>query len=106
MWNKNRKESNRQIIELVNQLDIPRGNRQIKLHLLEYASATTFAPLLSKIFADKIIAGKGEGEAAAGSPVKIIADPRLNALIIIADRLATDRVLQLIQKLDTEQGSS
>ena len=31
----------RQIIELVNQLDIPRGNRQIKLHLLEYASATT-----------------------------------------------------------------
>ena len=96
----------RQIIELVNQLDIPRGNRQIKLQLLEYASATTLAPLLSKIFADKIVAGKGEGDTAAGSPVKIIAEPRLNALIIIADRLATDRVLQLIQKLDTEQGSS
>jgi type II secretory pathway component GspD/PulD (secretin) len=96
----------RQIIELVNQLDIPRGNRQIKLQLLNYAAATTLAPLLSKIFADKVVAGKGEGETAAGSLVKIIAEPRLNALIIIADRLATDRVLQLIAKLDTEQGSS
>ena len=95
-----------QIIDLVDQLDIPRGNRQIKLHTLQYASATTLAPLLSKIFADKIVAGKGEGKTATGSAVKIIAEPRLNALIIIADRLATDRVLQLIVKLDTVQGTS
>ena len=95
-----------QIIDLVDQLDIPRGNRQIKLQTLQYASATTLAPLLSKIFADKIVAGKGEGKTATGSAVKIIAEPRLNALIIIADRLATDRVLQLIVKLDTVQGTS
>ena len=96
----------RQIIDLVDQLDIPRGNRQIMMHELQYASAKTLEPLLSKIFADKVVAGKGEGETASGSPVKIIAEPRLNALIIIADRLATDRVLQLISKLDTEQGTS
>ena len=96
----------RQIIELVDQLDIPRGNRQIMMQQLQYASAQTLAPLLSKIFADKVVAGKGEGETASGSPVKIIAEPRLNSLIIIADRLATDRVLKLISKLDTEQGSS
>jgi type II secretion system protein D len=95
-----------QIIDLVDQLDIPRGNRQIMLQQLNYASATTLAPLLSKIFADKVVAGKGEGATATGSPVKIIAEPRLNALIIIADRLATDRVLLLIAKLDTEQGTS
>ncbi|MBC8259315.1 MAG: hypothetical protein H8E38_09885 [SAR324 cluster bacterium] len=95
-----------QIVELVEQLDIPRGNRQIKLQTLNYASATTLAPLLSKIFADKVVAGKGEGKTAPGSAVKIIAEPRLNALIIIADRLATDRVLKLIAKLDTVQGSS
>ena len=98
--------TSQQIIDLVDQLDIPRGNRQIKLHQLQYAAATTLAPLLSKIFADKVVAGKGEGKTATGSPVKIIAEPRLNALIIIADRLATDRVLQLISKLDTEQGTS
>ena len=96
----------RQIIDLVDQLDIPRGNRQIMLQQLNYASAKTLAPLLSKIFSDKVIAGKGEGKTSSGSPVKIIAEPRLNALIIIADRLATDRVLQLISKLDTEQGTS
>jgi type II secretory pathway component GspD/PulD (secretin) len=95
-----------QIIDLVDQLDIPRGNRQIMLQQLDYASAKILAPLLSKIFADKVVAGKGEGKTASGSPVKIIAEPRLNALIIIADRLATDRVLQLISKLDTEQGTS
>jgi type II secretion system protein D len=95
-----------QIIDLVDQLDIPRGNRQIMMQQLNYASAKTLAPLLSKIFADKVVAGKGEGQTTSGSPVKIIAEPRLNALIIIADRLATDRVLQLISKLDTEQGAS
>jgi len=96
----------KQIIDLVNQLDIPRGNRQIKLKQLKYASATSLAPLVSKIFTDKVVAGKGEGETAGSSPVKIIAEPRLNALIIIADRLSTDRVLRLIAKLDTEQGTS
>jgi type II secretion system protein D len=95
-----------QIIDLVDQLDIPRGNRQIMMQQLNHASAKTLAPLLSTIFADKVVAGKGEGQTTSGSPVKIIAEPRLNALIIIADRLATDRVLQLISKLDTEQGAS
>jgi len=96
----------KQIITLVNKLDIPRGNRQIKLSQLKFSSATKLAPLLSKIFADKIIAGKGEGDTSSSSQVKIIAEPRLNALIIIADRLSTDRVLKLISKLDTEQGTS
>ena len=96
----------KQIIDLVNQLDIPRGNRQIKLQQLKHASATTLAPLISKIFTDKVVAGKGEGATAASSPVKIIAEPRLNAVIIIADRLSTDRVLRLIAKLDTAQGTS
>jgi hypothetical protein len=63
-----------EIIGLVNQLDLPRGNYLIKLHRLEYASAKTLAPLLSSIFADRIVAGKGEGKTAPGSQVKIIAD--------------------------------
>ena len=96
----------KQIISLVNKLDIPRGNRQVKLKQLKFSSATKLAPLLSNIFADKIIAGKGEGDIASTSQVKIIAEPRLNALIIIADRLSTERVLKLISKLDTEQGTS
>ncbi len=92
-----------EIIGLVNQLDLPRGNYLIKLHRLEYASAKTLAPLLSSIFADRIVAGKGEGKTAPGSQVKIIAESRLNALIIIADRLATERVIKLANQLDVPQ---
>ena len=93
----------KEIIGLVNQLDLPRGDYQIQLHQLEYASAKTLAPLLSSIFADRIVAGKGEGQTALGSQVKIIAESRLNALIIIANRLATERVLKLAEQLDVPQ---
>jgi len=95
-----------QIIELVNQVDIPRGDMQVKLHPLKHSSAKIIAPLLSKIFSDRIVAGKGEGKAAAGSPVKIIPESRLNALIIIADRMETERVLILVNKLDVPQSIS
>ena len=60
--------TSQQIIDLVDQLDIPRGNREIKLHQLQYAAATTLAPLLSRIFADKVVAGKGEGKAGGPAP--------------------------------------
>lgn len=95
-----------EIKNLLQQLDIPRGNRQIQLHRLEYASAKTLAPLLSSIFADKVVAGKGEGQTASGSPVKVIAEPRLNALIVIADRLDAERVLSLAKELDVASGGS
>ena len=95
-----------QIIELIEQLDIPRGDLQVKLHPLTHASAKVLAPLLSKIFADRIVAGKGEGKTAPGSLVKIIAESRLNALIIIADRIDTERVMKLVDKLDVPQGVS
>ena len=96
----------REIIDLIKQVDIPRGNMQIKLHPLVHSSAKVLAPLLANIFADRIVAGKGEGKAAPGSPVKIIAESRLNALIIIADRIDTERVLKLVYVLDVPQSIS
>ncbi len=95
-----------EVIALLKELDIPRGNRQIQLHRLQYASAKTLAPLLSSIFADKVVAGKGEGQTASGSPVKVIAEPRLNALIVIADRLDAERVLSLAKELDVSSTGS
>ena len=95
-----------EIIALTNQLDIPRGDMRVKLHPLKHSSAKILAPLLSKIFADRIVAGKGEGKASPGSPVKIIPESRLNALIIIADRIDTERVLNLVDELDVPQSVS
>ena len=94
-----------QIIDLVDQLDIPRGNRQIMLQQLDYASAKILAPLLSKIFADKVVAGKGEGNTAKASPVKIIEEERLNSLIIIAGRIEIEGILSLVKQLDVYQDS-
>ncbi|GIT03514.1 MAG: hypothetical protein CM1200mP28_07730 [Deltaproteobacteria bacterium] len=63
------------------------------------------ASLLTKIFSDQIIAGKGEGKTTKSSPVKIIEEDRLNALIIIAGRLEIERILSLIKQLDVFQES-
>jgi len=93
-----------EIIALIQKLDIARGDVKIKLHALKYGSAKTMAPLLSRIFSDRIIAGKGKGATAKGSPVKIIAETRLNALLIIADNFTTHRVLNLVRELDISEG--
>ena len=93
---------------LVNKLDVPQsisGETQLRLVQLEYTSAKRMAPLLSKIFSDRIVAGKGEGQAAPGSPIKIIEETRLNALIIIADRIEIERIIGLIKQLDIFQES-
>ena len=63
------------------------------------------AVLLSKIFSDSVVAGKGEGKTAKASPVKIIEEERLNSLIIIAGRLEIEQILSLIKKLDVFQES-
>jgi len=91
------------ILKLVNQLDIARGDSQITLHLLENSSSTVLAPLLTTIFADQVVAGKAKGQATSGSAIKIIAEPRLNALLIIADRLGTERVERMTAQLDIPQ---
>ena len=97
----------RQIIELVNQLDIPRGNRQIKLTAAELCCSHNIGSFAIENFSQiRLLPGKAKEKPQPAAWSKLIAEPRLNALIIIADRLATDRVLQLIAKLDTEQGSS
>jgi len=67
---------------------------------LENTSAKRMAVLLSKIFSDSVLAGKGEGKTAKASPVKIIEEARLNSLIIIAGRIEIEQILSLIKKLD------
>lgn len=91
------------VIDLVKQLDVAKGDVQIKLHPLKFAQAKVMAPLLSKIFTDKIVSGKGKGKTAATSTVKIIAQTRLNSLIIIADALNTEKIISLVNEMDVPQ---
>lgn len=95
-----------EILELVKQLDVDRGDVQLMLHPLKYASAQVLAPLLSNIFSDQIVAGKGSGGASTNSRTKIIAETRLNSLILIADSFSIQRIISLINDLDVVQGDS
>ncbi len=88
------------ILKLVEQLDVPQEEFDLLFQPLKYASAPVLGPLLTNIFSDQIVAGKDQGETAVRSRVKIIAEPRLNSLIIIADKFTMPRILDLIEQLD------
>lgn len=94
------------ILRLVKELDVERGDVQVHLQPLKYASARTMAPLLSKIFSDNIVAGQGKGATASSSRVKIIDESRLNSLIIIGDRFMIERIISLLEELDVPLGDS
>ena len=94
------------ILKLVEQLDVPQGEFDLLLQPLKFASAPLLGSLLANIFSDQIVAGKDQGETAARSRVKIIAEPRLNSLIIIADKFTMPRILELIEQLDVSGGDT
>ena len=94
------------IVALVEQLDVEQGEFQLVFHPLQFASATVLGALLADIFSDQIVAGTGKGETAAKSRIKIIPEPRLNALILIADPFTTERILRLIHQLDVGDGGA
>ena len=94
-----------EIIALTNQLDIPRGDMRVKLHPLKHSSAKILAPCFPKYLQTGLLQVR-RGKASPGSPVKIIPESRLNALIIIADRIDTERVLNLVDELDVPQSVS
>ncbi|MBF0352723.1 MAG: hypothetical protein HQM11_16945 [SAR324 cluster bacterium] len=95
----------KEIDNLIDKLDVSRGDVQVKLHPLKYASANTMASLLSRVFSDRVVAGKGKGEASPDSRVTIIAEPRLNALLLVADSFSVQRILALLEELDISESS-
>ncbi len=94
------------ILKLVEELDVPQGEFDLLLHPLKFASAPILGPLLANIFSDQIVAGKDQGQTAVRSRVKIIPEPRLNSLIIIADKFTIPRILGLIEQLDVSGGNA
>ena len=94
------------MVHLIEQVDIVKENVQLKLHPLKYASAQVLAPLLSNIFTNQVVAGQDKGATAPNSPTKIIAESRINALIMIATQKVIDKVLMLVSELDIPEGDA
>jgi general secretion pathway protein D len=114
------------LMQIINQLDTPLGQEEIRVIQVEYAAATELAQTLEEIFGDKgqkqgrgrtqgsrrikpVRPGKsatatpsvgGEGGEEGVSVSKIIADERTNMLILVATARSFPRVQELIAKLD------
>ncbi len=113
------------LMEIINQLDTPLGQEEVRVIQVEYAIATELAQTLEEIFGEKsktqphgrsqsrrikpVRPGKGatSAPAAAGeggeegiSVSKIIPDERTNKIILVATSRSFPRIQELIAKLD------
>ena len=107
------------IIEIIEQLDTPLGQEEIRVIQVEYALATELATTMEEIFAERggSAAGAKSGRAQRLRPKsrsaeaeqdeepgvsisKIIADERTNQLIVVGTPRSFARLQELIDKLD------
>jgi general secretion pathway protein D len=87
------------IIEIVNELDVAQGHYRLNVVRLQYASADKLAVSLGRLVQEQ--AAKAQGEAGSqGHAARIIADDRLNALVILAPDSEMARILKLVRELD------
>lgn len=82
------------IMEIVSALDVEGMASQITYLPLKVASATDIAKSLTVLFQPQT--GKSP------SPLRIVADDRANALILVASEMETDRIKKLIEFMDKE----
>ena len=86
------------VLRIIDELDVQLQESVITVMSLEYASAEKLAEKILKLVETKQRAGRGR---AAGAPqLKIVPDERINALIVLADRQATQMIEGLVKTLD------
>lgn len=104
----------KKISGIIRQLDVPGHEETITVAQLRHAGARELAERLNKIFgsdrkSSTLIAGRPAPPSKPGQPSgsggsesapEIIPEDRVNAIIIVATRHMTDRVLALIEQLD------
>ncbi|MBU1966246.1 MAG: type II secretion system secretin GspD, partial [Proteobacteria bacterium] len=85
--------------DIVTALDVEGVGELITYVPLKYASATEMAKSLTTIFQQQPGPVRGRGVIA---PIKIVADDRTNALIILASENDTGRIRELLKLMDKE----
>jgi general secretion pathway protein D len=85
----------RKIMEIIGALDVEGVAAQISYLPLKAASATEIVKSLSALF-------QQQPQRAAIAPVRIVADDRANAVILVASEMDTERVKKLIALMDKE----
>jgi len=93
---------------LIKELDIPAEDMEFRLVKLKYAQANKMAPLLSSLSSSiggapqgqPSIPGRPRGVGQASSQLKIVAEERVNALILVGDIYVLTKLMEIITSLD------
>ena len=82
------------LLKIVNELDIPLEDARITVIRLKHADATEISTQVGKLVQPVKKAGK------QSAVVKVIADTRLNALIVLAENKEMAQIIRLLDNLD------
>jgi len=85
------------ILSIIQKLDVEGVESKVTVHKLRYASAMDLAKKIGTLLGRQ---SASKGSAKPGQRFNVIADDRLNALIIVGSNLYVDRVMNLISQLD------
>jgi len=86
------------LLKILRQIDIPGIGQEITVIPIQYADATKMVSLLNSVFKPVRKPAKGASE----QPVAVVADERTNLIILLANKIDTLRIKQLIAMIDKE----
>jgi general secretion pathway protein D len=88
------------IVEIIRRVD-KQGDTEVQVVPLEYASAGEMVRIIDTLYR----ATANQSQMPGQSP-KVVADERINAVIVSGDEKSRQRVVSLIRKLDAEQANT
>ena len=88
------------LVEIVRRVD-KQGDTEVQVVSLEFASAGEIVRII-----DALYRSTGNKSQMPGQAPKVVADERMNAVIVSGDEKSRLRVVSLIRKLDAEQAST
>lgn len=91
--------NHQRILEIIKQLDVKGVESFITVHRLKYASAKDLASKITTVLGKKRTA---KGKKGGGVSFNVIADERINALVIVGNDFYVSKVRSLIEQLDIE----
>lgn len=87
------------LLRMIKAIDVSSSGQEISVFVLRYAVASQVVKLLDSIFQTAARAGK-DSDSDAG--IRVFADERTNALVVMAGDEHTQKIKNLIQELDKE----
>ncbi|MCX5880945.1 MAG: type II secretion system secretin GspD, partial [Deltaproteobacteria bacterium] len=86
------------LLRMIKAIDVSSSGQEISVFVLRYAVSSQVVKLLDSIFQTAARAGKEDSDAG----IRVFADERTNALVVMAGDEHTQKIKNLIQELDKE----